>query len=141
MPHRISAGQGEIPEGEIISWANRLMTEKFRALKEHSGEIIEAGVIAAQDEIAALGRIADPHDPKDTPKDASLTMYKGVHGFYKEKGDRDATISVGWDLADYRHGYPQLQEEGTARITGMNALGAAREAMEITIHRLFKGRR
>lgn len=140
MPYRVSAGQGEVPEGEIISWANKLMSQKFRVLKEHAPEIIEAGVNAAQDEIAALGRVADPHDPRDTPKDPDLNMYKGVHGEFKDTGPNDCSIAVGWDLRDYRHGYPELQEKGYAGVSAMNALQYARIAMETKIARLMRNR-
>lgn len=140
MPFRRSAGQGEVPEGEIIAWANRLLTDKIRVLKEHAPEVLEAGVNAAQDQIASLGRISDPHDPRDTPKDPELSMYKGVRGVLKDVGPNDLSLQVGWNLTDYRHGYPELQEEGFGGVEGMQALDYARIAMESKIARLFKDR-
>lgn len=140
MPFRYSAGQGETPEGEIISWATKLLSDRIRVLKEHAPDIMEAGVHAAQDEISTLDRIADPHNPKDTPKDPSLTMYKGVKGNVKSTGPNDVSVAVGWNLTDYRHGYPEIQENGTAHIEAMNALQYARIAMETQFARAMRQR-
>lgn len=138
MPYRISAGQGETPEGEIISWANKLLTDKLRALKEHAPEILEAGVNAAQDQISAMGRIADPHNPRDTPRDPELNMYKGVKGVVKDTGPNDLSLQVGWDLRQYRHGYPEIQELGENGVEAMQALNYAKIAMDTKIARLMR---
>lgn len=118
-------------EGDIVAWAQQRMTRGIRALEDHAEEIAELGKEAVQSQIEAFGRIADPHQERD----GEVSMYDGVQtSVNKSRTEGELSIRVGWDLTQFRHGYPELQDKGFTdrsgtEVIGMQALSYGRMAM------------
>jgi hypothetical protein len=123
--------------GDLIEWARNHMTRPLRVLEEHAEEIGQVGVDVVQGQIVALDRIADPHEERDGPESMLEGVQAKVTGSTQEN---KVNIKVGWDLTQYRHGYPQLQDQGTSQIEGMQALSLAEMAMrEAVVRTLNEG--
>lgn len=125
--------------GDLITWAKNAMTRPLRVLEEHAEEIGQVGVDVVQGVIVARDRIADPHKAYDGPESMLEGVQAKVTGSVKENM---VNIKVGWDLTQYRHGYPELQDQGTYQIEGMQALSLASMAMrEAAVRALNEGMR
>lgn len=114
-----------------VSWAKKKMTKPLRVLEENADVIGEIGVAQVRQRIQEMGRVADPHQDRDGPQ----SMEDGVAAEKTGSAvDGQVNIKVGWNLSEYRHGYPELQDRGFTGsngepIVGMEALSLARIAM------------
>lgn len=107
------------PDG-FVEWAKQRMTRGIRALEEHAEEIAQAGKEAVQEDIQAFDRIADPHRPND----GEVSMYDGVQtSINKSRTEGELSIRVGWDLTQFRDGYPELQDKGFTNLGGGDVVG------------------
>lgn len=107
------------PDG-FVEWAKQRMTRGIRALEEHAEEIAQIGKETVQADIETFGRIADPHRPDD----GEVSMYDGVQtSINKSRTEGQLSIRVGWDLTEYRHGYPELQDKGFTNLGGGEVMG------------------
>ena len=127
---RANAYGGEV---SLLSWIKSKMTYPIQVLEDNAQRIADVGVQAVQDQIEAEDRI-------DT-----RAMLEGVTSEVTgSRVDNTVNIKVGWDLSNYRDGYPELQDEGFTthsgtEVIGMNALDMGKLAMEIEVKRLLGG--
>jgi hypothetical protein len=129
------------PDG-FVEWAKSRMTRGIRALEEHAEEIGQIGVEAARAEIEASGRINPAHNAE---KDGPVSMIDGVHSsINKSRTEGQLSIRVGWDLTQYRDGYPELQDKGfTPRnssepVEGMQALAYGKMMMKEAVLKVLR---
>ena len=125
----------------FVEWARQRMTRGIRAVEENAQQIADAGQAAVRSQIEAFDRIADPHDPKDGPQ----SMIEGVQtSINKSRTEGEMSVRVGWDLTEYRDGYPELQDKGftptggASRVVGMQALSYGRMVMREEVDRIVK---
>lgn len=125
---RADAYGGEVA---LLSWIKSKMTAPIRVLEENAQHIADVGVQAVQDQIEGQDRI-------DT-----RAMLEGVQSeVTSSRTANSVNIKVGWDLSQFRDGYPELQDDGFqlkngTMVQGMHALDYAKLAMELETKRML----
>lgn len=129
---RVPRGGSRGDEFGILSWIESKMTAPIRALEERSQEIADAGVEAVQSIIVQKDRIDTEAMLNGVTSEVTSSRVEGM-----------VNIKVGWNLSDYRHGYPELQDQGFQQVEGMQALAYGQMVMEQVADKVIKeaGRR
>lgn len=122
----VRIGGSRADEFGILSWIESKMTAPIRALEEHAPEVAAAGVEAVQSVIIDMDR-------RETD-----AMLEGVQSeITSSRVENMVNIKVGWDLSKFRHGYPELQDQGFQGVSGMQALDYGKAQMEEAVKRVI----
>lgn len=120
----IRVGGSRKDEFGLLSWIESKMTAPIRALEEHATEIADLGVEAVQNVIIDMDRRETDAMLEGVTAEITTSRKEGM-----------VNIKVGWDLSQYRHGYPELQDQGFQNVAGMQALDYGKAQMEEAVKR------